>query len=130
MGPSQYHLLQVRISLYCYLFYHESWISPAEYSSQSAAYIAVPTSMLCLIFLLICLIVVMLQLKSKRINKKIHTKNILIYEKELGTFRHQKIPQKDGCGQMLPLDAWEFPREKLQILGNRLLGKPLAQSTD
>eukprot|EP00731_Ephydatia_muelleri_P021008 Em0013g735a len=97
--------------------------SASEYSSQSAAYIAVPTSMLCLIFLLICLIVVMLQLKSKRINKKIHTKNILIYEKELGTFRHQKIPQKDGCGQMLPLDAWEFPREKLQILGNRLLGK-------
>lgn len=111
------------------LIYYGSWISPAENLGQYAAYIAVPSFMLCLILLLFCLIMVMFHLKRKRINRRIQAKNVLSYEKELGTFPHQTAAQKNTCSQMLPLDAWEFPREKLHILGNRLLGKRLVQST-
>lgn len=92
------------------------------YQGHYAIYIAVPLSMLCLILLLVSVVLAMLYLKKKRINKRIQAKNILIYEKELDTFPHHTVLHKDIPVQTLPLDLWEFPRERLQILGNRLLG--------
>ena len=64
-------------------------------------------------------------MKNKKSSKRIQAKDIVIYEKELGTFSHKmNVLQNDLSG--IP-DLWEFPRERLHIQSNKLLGEPVVK---
>ena len=91
-------------------------------SSSQVLWSAVPLSII-LVLVIIALVLMALLRKKIRITKRIDATNIVISEQEFYAITQESYSfQKDIAVAVQLPDPWEFPRENLSILHNRLLG--------